>query len=91
MCETVSVDVETKEIAMSDPVHVVCVTDEDSGQEALYVSGDLRFTDMTVYACDIARETDGMTIQLSHIVVGLPGEEQYPQRLEDCMMWIRCN
>lgn len=74
---------------MSDPVHVVCVTDEDSGHEALYISGDLRFSDVTVYACDIARETDGMTIQLSHMTVGIPGKEEYPKRLEDCMKWLR--
>lgn len=79
----------TKGKTMREPVHVVCVTDEDSGHEALYIGGELRFSDNTVYACDIARETDGMVIELTHMSIGLPSDQEYPKQLGECLKWVR--
>lgn len=36
---------------------VLVLTDEDTGRQALYVDGVLKFEDETVYACDIAAHT----------------------------------
>lgn len=73
---------------MSDPVHVVCVTDEETGHEAVYVGGELREQDATIYGCDIARVTSGMTIQLSHVSLRLPEHQEYPSRFEDCLQFV---
>jgi len=76
------------QIVKSDPVHVVCVTDEETGYEAVYVGGDLMEHDLTMYGCDIARLTSGMIIQLSHVSLRLPDQQEYPRRFEDCLKFV---
>lgn len=75
-----------------EPVHVVAVIDEESGHEALYVDGDLRDQDLTIYACDIARAAEGKVIQFSQIRVNLPEDQVgFPQEFEKCMLWNPVN
>lgn len=71
-----------------DPVHVVCVTDESTGNEAMYIGGELKFLDHTIYSCDIARETAGLTFNLSHVAVDLPIDQEFPKKFEECVKWI---
>jgi hypothetical protein len=71
-----------------EPVHVIVVTDSETGHQGLYVGGDLKDQDDTIYACDIARVTWGMTIQFSHISVRMPEDvDSYPEKFEQCMLW----
>lgn len=70
-----------------EPVHVIVVTDV-SGHQALYVGGELKESDETIYACDIAAATEGMTIQFSHLTVEMPESEvSFPDTFEKCMLW----
>jgi hypothetical protein len=73
---------------MSDPVHVVCVTDEETGHEAVYIGGNLKDQHGVMYASDLARLTSGMTIQLSHVSLRLPEHQEYPCRFEDCSKFV---
>ena len=73
---------------MSDPVLVVCVIDQESGHEAVYVGGELKDQDTTIYGHDIARVASGLTVQLSHVTVDLPEEMQYPQKFEELVRYI---
>lgn len=79
---------EVQQMTVPEPVHVVCVTDEETGHEAVYVGGDLMEQDATMYGCDIARLAQGMAIQLSHVSLRLPEQQEYPRRFEDCMKFV---
>jgi hypothetical protein len=71
-----------------EAVHVIIVTDADSGHEALYVGGDLKEQDVTIYGCEIARHVQGLTIQFSHVSVRMPVDvHSYPEKFEQCMLW----
>lgn len=73
---------------VSEPVHIVVVTDEESGHQALYVGGELIEQDTTIYACDITRAADGKTVRFSHIVVNMPEDAiGYPSVFDECMLW----
>jgi hypothetical protein len=51
------------------PIEVVVATDTDSDSldQSLYVDGVLRFSDSTIYGCDIAEHTKGMSIVFTHV------------------------
>ena len=68
----------------SDPVHVIVAID-DGGNEALYVGGNLvEHEGNTVYATDIAKATNGMTIEFTHFNCGsLDGD--WPKTFESLM------
>lgn len=68
------------------PVPVIVITDSD-GSEALYVNGDFRMADDTIYATDIAGKTEGLVIWFSHAVLG--GERMaWPQRYADLVPYL---
>jgi hypothetical protein len=60
-----------------EPLHVIVVQDEDVN-EALYVGGELKCSDGTVYACDIAEFAGDRLIQFSLVNV-----EDYDSQTED--------
>ena len=68
--------------------HVV-VTDDDSGYQALYVTGDRVDQGDTIYAGDIAGVINGYElIQFSHVIVEMPkGADSFPEKFEQCMLW----
>lgn len=71
------------------PTHVVVLTDVDSGFQALYVGGDLKAADDTIYACDIAEAAGDKDINFSHVRVNMPdGVNRYPERIENALLWI---
>lgn len=68
--------------------HLVVVTCEDSGSQALYVNGSCVFQDDTVYACDIAEHSGDCLVLFSHETVVMPGDaDKFPERLDQCMLW----
>jgi hypothetical protein len=74
---------------MSNPVHVIAVLDEESGHEALYVGGDLKETDFTLHMCDVARETEGMVIEFSQVIVTMPEGKDFPRKFEHVVKYIK--
>lgn len=62
---------------------LTCITDTNSGDEAIYVDGVLKQTDVTIYACEIAEHagTDPVLIrhEICELIDGLP----WPEKLED--------
>jgi hypothetical protein len=48
-------------------VVVATDTDSDSLEQSLYVDGILRASDSTIYGCDIAEHTKGMSIVFTHV------------------------
>jgi len=73
---------------MSDPVHVIAVIDDESLHEALYVGGKLKAQDATLYMCDVAEVSKGLTIQFSHVVVVLPEGVEYPEKFEELVKYM---
>lgn len=70
------------------PVHVVVVTDEESGHQGLYVGGDLADQEDTLYACDIAAAIGDKVVQFSHVVVNMPEKVvEFPKTFDECMLW----
>lgn len=72
------------ETKMSGPVQVIVVTDEETGYESLYIDGQLRMFDVTIYASDIASQVTGETIQFSHVSLRLPEQQEWPATWDEC-------
>lgn len=69
---------------MSGTPHLIVVTAED-GNEAVYFGGELKMSDETVYACDIAHIAGDNIIQFSHVVVKR-SIETWPKRFEELLI-----
>lgn len=68
-------------------VAVVVLTDEDTGCQALYVDGVLKYEDETIYACDIAAHTKNQQMTFEHDVVYLPHDGKWPRRYDDSLKY----
>ena len=70
------------------PLSIVVLTDLDSGYHALYCDENLRLSEDTIYACDIAEVAKGNLITFQHVRVNIPdGVNKYPDRLADALLW----
>lgn len=63
--------------------HVIAVLDNGSNDEALYVGGELKDSDSTIYMCDLAKVTKGLVFEFSHVIVELPDGREWPERFEE--------
>jgi hypothetical protein len=68
--------------------HVIVATCTRGGDEAIYVGGQLKLKDSTVYACDIAEHTKDGPINFSHVLISLPDEEEFPELFDECLKWV---
>ena len=73
---------------MSDPIHVIAAIDDETGDEALYVGGVLKAECHTLYMDVVAKVTKGLVIEFSQVCVGLPEDQNYPDKFEDLMQFI---
>lgn len=74
-----------------DCPHVVVVTDEDCGDEAMYLSGKLVSNDSTIYASDVAAATEkagGGPIEFSHVLINNFDGKKWPQEFEELTTYI---
>jgi hypothetical protein len=67
------------------PVFVALSID---GYEALYVDGDLRDQDDTIYASTIAAKTNGMPIVLRYVELEQDVGTHWPERYEDLQPYM---
>jgi hypothetical protein len=86
-----------KQVAASDsadkPIEVVVATDTDSDSldQSLYVDGVLRFSDSTIYGCDIAEHTKGMPIVFTHVKISgysTDSQTNWPESYSDLVPYI---
>ena len=74
---------------MSEQIeHCVLVLDEESGHEAICIGGELADSCFTIHCCDIAKACEGKTVQISHVLVEMPANMQFPQQFEKLMPWV---
>lgn len=69
--------------------HVIVVTDDTHGNQALYVDGTLAMQDDTIYSCDIAEHAGNGLVDFSHVICEMPEDvEEFPEQFEQVMLWI---
>lgn len=73
---------------VTHPFHVIVATDNGSGEQALYVGGDLRSQDGTLHACDIANAVGDNVFQFTAINVDRPNA--WPKRFEELLGATAC-
>ncbi len=69
-------------------VKIVVVTDDESLFQAMYVDGEFKQSDDTIYASDIEDAAAGRPIMLSTMSVELPESGDFPKTLEKCMQLV---
>lgn len=75
---------------MTDFPHVIVVSDVDYDREALYIGGDLKKQDQTIYLCDLIEYTKDLgPINLSYVRVEMPEQQtEFPEHFEYCLRWL---
>lgn len=72
--------------ATSEMRKITVVTDENDGNEALYVDGDLVDTEHTFYASEISAWTDGKPFLLEHLTIKIDSHvREFPKNLQDAL------
>lgn len=65
---------------------VLLVTDEESGDEAIYIDGKKVYEETTLYAVDIAEAIKGMEVTVEHHTIHLLDHGvEFPANAEDLM------
>lgn len=69
--------------------NVVCVVDDESGHEGVYVDGEIVIQDSTVYVGELCSHIGKGPILMDHWVVKLPESmDMFPGELRDLMGFL---